>query len=183
MLAVLVAFLSSVIAYELLKPISLCLLALSYLSVFAWSLAIIKSNRLALANYLKNPISIVIQNSRETAQTDIKYIKFLISKDEALLKFLILELRKEQDAMRRRLSVISGSIEKVGLLPGALGLIIAIQSSVDSINSIGSVIAFSILFLYLLEVPQNQAMSQLNRIVRLVEFVIDNKVALSEQKI
>ena len=141
--------------------------------VFAWA------NRRVLVAAAKNPIGLLFDNANATARVDSLLLPHLLRHSTEHLELLLLELKAEKEFFERRLSLIVGAIEKVGLGPGLLASGISFSNiKVDQPEWV-SALAYATPVLYVLGVGAHFLLMRLDRFVKLTELVVSRKKLLT----
>ena len=105
-------------APESVAWVGLSLLLLAYVATLAQPFIFAWANRRVLVAAAKNPISLLFDNASATARVDSLLLPHLLRRSSEHLELLLLELKAEKEFFERRLSLVVGAIEKVGLGPG-----------------------------------------------------------------
>ncbi|RZG75403.1 hypothetical protein [Acinetobacter sp. WCHAc060025] len=134
---------------------------------------------------IKNPLSILFKRINHSTIVDIKAAKklSLYNKDE--LDFALMELKHELEDFNKRITSITGQLSRIGLFPAiVLGLTaISTQLGKDKIllNNLGILNQFiifltiGIILLYFFSLFANLKSSDLERNVKILEYVIQYK--------
>ena len=134
---------------------------------------------------IKNPLSVLFKRINHSTIVDIKAAKklSLYNKDE--LEFALMELKHELEDFNKRITNIAGQLSKIGLFPAiVLGLTaISTQLGKDKIllNTLGTLNQFiifltiGIILLYFFSLFANLKSSDLERNVKILEYVIQYK--------
>ncbi|HDY7997715.1 TPA: hypothetical protein ACGUON_004710 [Vibrio vulnificus] len=118
-----------------------------------------------------------MSNAESNASTDMAHYRKLLSYSLEELRYLLLQLVSEKEAFSRRISLINGSIEKVGLLPGILALVVMFTKLPSEQSPPWVVgIALAIPFLHIFGVGMMFLISRLERSIKLVELAITKKI-------
>ena len=158
---------------DVVKLISNLILLLSYITFFLQPFVMMWFNRGVIIKVFTNPLSIFLDNSKATAYNDLFAISRLSSKPVENLRFLKLELEAERTSLEKRVSLISGAIEKVGLIPGLLALIVTIGKLGGEQPSWVYGVAYSIPIFYFISTAIHMQVSKLERMEALVEEAIE----------
>jgi hypothetical protein len=115
-------------APRLLGHGSVLLLAFSYLVIFFYPFFGAWLYRGTLNNIFRAPFSSILKaNVERPMQVDSHYLAQLTALPKTDLQLGIMELKSERANFAQRISLFSGPIEKLGVLPGLLALLVTIQ--------------------------------------------------------
>lgn len=108
---------------------SVLLLAFSYLVIFFYPFFGAWLYRGALKNISRAPFASILKaNIERPMQVDGIYLPQLTALPKTDLQLGIMELKSERSNFAQRISLFSGPIEKLGVLPGLLALLVTIQN-------------------------------------------------------
>ena len=124
---------------------------------------------------MRNPLSIIIGNAKKYHYTDTIFVQYLTSRDNRALEISLIEMKAERAAFEKRVALIVGMMDKVGLLPG----IVAIFVSLPKIKAIDIdwvlAIAYAMPFLYFMGLWSHYLMSKMSRHISLMEYALEQK--------
>ncbi|WP_411065793.1 hypothetical protein [Vibrio rotiferianus] len=152
-------------------------LSICYISIILSMLWDVFTHRDILKRLWTEPFALIVSNAESNASTDMAHYRKLLSYSLEELRYLLLQLVSEKEAFSRRISLINGSIEKVGLLPGILALVVMFTKlpSEQSPPWVAG-IALAIPFLHIFGVGMMFLISRLERSIKLVELAITKKI-------
>lgn len=150
-------------------------LLFSYLAAFAHPILYAWVNRRAVINATKNPFSLLLNNARVTTVVDSWLLPQLLCSPIDHLKLLHLELKAEKEFFERRLSLVVGAIDKVGLGPGLLAVSHDMTTPLTNQNSWITVLAYAMPVIYLFGMAAHFLLMRLDRVVSLTELAITRK--------
>jgi hypothetical protein len=162
---------------EWLRTTSLAALLVSYVGAIVHPLLSAFIHRKSLLAALKHPFGILLQNAATTAAIDLKYSPKLERKSLALLEITALEVKSEREFFERRLSLVVGSIEKIGLAPGLLATFLSLNQLPGSLNQWVLGLAYTTPTLYFFGAMAHFLVMRLDRMSKLLELVIGRKKA------
>jgi hypothetical protein len=157
----------------------LSLLLLAYVAtlvqpfIFAWS------NRRVLVAAARSPIGLLFDNACAAARVDSLLLPHLLRRSVEQLEFVLLELKAERGFFERRLSLVVGAIEKVGLGPGLLAAGISLSNIKADQPEWVSALAYATPILYVFGVGAHFLLMRLDRFVKLTELAVGRKRSLS----
>jgi len=158
--------------YEPAKVLSLLLLALSYFGIISTPFIELYFHRKVIGGFFKNPLATIYDNAKCNHEVDSKYISYFLSIDLDKLKIVHLELIAEKTAFEKRVALLVGAIEKVGVAPGVFAFLV----SFDSIKKIELdwilAIAYVIPIFYLFGAFCHVLISRMERHISLIDYVV-----------
>lgn len=138
MLAILVAFVGRLFKIHWFFVVGWVLLFVSYLAAFLWPFINVWLYRHSLKRFWAAPFfSLVESNVKVRMKIDAKYLPELMKLSSETLKLGIVELKVERAALEKRAHLVAGVLDKVGIFPGLLALIIGISKLVGVANKAG----------------------------------------------
>lgn len=169
-------------APKYLITVSLLALLVSYISILIHPFLLVWAHRQSIKGAVKHPFGILLRNASNTAIVDARYIPMLMVKPLEYVELLLLEVKAEKDFFERRLSLIVGSIEKVGLAPGLLAAAYSFQNVPKGQNEWITVLAYATPILYLFGAAAHFLLMRLDRHVKLLELVVARKKSAATQR-
>ena len=173
--SILGGILGKILSLELIIFISLIFLILGYLGILVSPFVLALYYRKDIAKFMRNPLSIIIGNAKKYHYTDTIFVQYLTSRDNRALEISLIEMKAERAAFEKRVALIVGMMDKVGLLPG----IVAIFVSLPKIKAIDIdwvlAIAYAMPFLYFMGLWSHYLMSKMSRHISLMEYALEQK--------
>ncbi|AZF38402.1 hypothetical protein C4J88_3637 [Pseudomonas sp. R4-39-08] len=121
-----------------LYNVSWGLIAISYLAMFFYPLLGVLLYRHSLIKIFTAPFANLLEwNVKTLMQVEARYLPELAALSRETLKLGALELKSERDSLERRTHMVTGALEKVGILPGLLALAVALSSLDTMLASVG----------------------------------------------
>lgn len=121
-----------------LYNVSAGLIAVSYLAMFFYPLLGVLLYRHSLKKAITAPFANLLElNVKTLMQVEARYLPDLAALARETLKLGALELKSERDSLEKRTHMVTGALEKVGILPGLLALIVALSSLDDMLVRVG----------------------------------------------
>lgn len=168
---------------SLIGDISLVILSFTYLAIMLQPLHSAWIFRKSIFLLFRNPFVIILNNSKNIAISDNASVKKLLEKPIDHLKFLSLELKAEHNAFTKRISLIIGAIEKIGILPGILALLVVFIRLGDKEQSEWVYVLIYINpALYIAGAGMHLLLNRLERINMLIEYIVEQKELASTKK-
>lgn len=147
-------------------------LLIAYIGVLLHPLISAWVHRKSIREMLNHPFGILLRNSASTASVDLKYLPKLERKPLRLLEVLALEIKAERDFFERRISLVVGAIEKVGLAPGLLATFLSLRKLPGDISPWIAGLAYATPALYFFAALAHFLAMRLDRMSKLVELAI-----------
>ncbi len=94
---------------------------------------------------------------------------------------VLLELKSEKQSFSNRVSLVIGAIDKIGLFPGILALIISLANFNSMEQDWVLAVAYAMPFLYLFGVYAHLLINRINRYIAIIEYVLQCKKPLTRQ--
>lgn len=121
-----------------LYNVSAGLIAVSYLAMFFYPLLGVLLYRDSLKKVFTAPFANLLElNVKTLMQVEARYLPQLAALSRQTLKLGALELKSERDSLEKRTHMVTGALEKVGILPGLLALVVALSSLDTMLVSVG----------------------------------------------
>ncbi|MGH1439761.1 MAG: hypothetical protein ACRBBR_06595 [Cellvibrionaceae bacterium] len=160
---------------DILNVAALLLLVLVYVGILALPFCEIISHRKDIIRFFKNPFKRMILNIKENTESDTQYISVFNEKSIDTLRFIKSQIELEKDTLMKKLGLILGAVEKVGLLPGILALLAMLSKLEAGQSEWVYALAYSIPFLHILGLALHSYIFQLNRVLLSLEHIIEIK--------
>ncbi|MCA6972963.1 hypothetical protein [Pectobacterium carotovorum] len=176
------ALLSHAFEYEKLLLVSLILLMLTYLAFIITPFISIYQNRNKIKKSFTLPFNLAInQNVKKDFIIDQRYLKELIALDKKELELGLMEIKHERNFLEKRTLLITGPIDKLGILPGIISTLAATTKLADP-NSWLMGISYGYIALIILSLFFYQIMMRYDRMIALTELAIsENELLLNEE--
>jgi hypothetical protein len=132
-------------------------------------------NRKAITETIRRPIGIFLQNAQLSMVIDERFLRFLVCIPVEHLELMHLEIEAEKDFLERRVALVMGAIEKVGIIPGMFATLFSL-SKLDQLAHHSEwimIFAYTTPLLYIIGVIAHFLIMRLERYVRLLELVIE----------
>lgn len=166
-------------APESVAWVGLSLLLFSYVATLAQPFVFAWVNRSVLVAAAKNPIGLLFDNANASARVDALLLPHLLRRSTEHLELLLLELKAEKEFFERRLSLVVGAIEKVGLGPGLLAAGISLSNIKADQPEWVSALAYATPVLYVFGVRAHFLLMRLDPFVKLTELAVGRKKLLT----
>lgn len=174
-LSIVMAFLWKLTQIEYIKTYSIIFLYSAYAGHIVYHMLFIFYYRNNFKKLLKNPLSFRYEHAKQNHKIDYLCLQSFMSSERQKLEFVCLELIAEKNALKKRTSLVVGSIDKIGLIPGLLALFL-------SIDKMGSMeidwlltIAYIIPVLYGAGAYFHILITRMSRHISILEYAINEK--------
>ncbi|MEE5041439.1 hypothetical protein [Pseudomonas alliivorans] len=161
------------------------LIAVSYGALFVYPVLCIGRYRDSVRNVLTAPFaSLAGINVRTRLLIDEQFLPLLTSLSSHTLALGVLELKNERSGFERRLRLVTGVLQNIGIVPGLLALSAGLISLCKTLLGMGSFViyldwVFTLaavnLFLYLLFGYAQTVLTRDDRMIALTELAIERK--------
>ena len=171
------AILSKWLDIKPLSQVSYLILLLSYLSIILSQIIILPIKFWTQRKLMVNPSGYIIDVARKYSEADVQHVNDFYKYETYALKYALVQLKAERAAFERRVAMLVGALEKVGIIPGLAALIaIYIRPEVTkSLTEWITVIAWATPFIYGMGMQSHLHMSILDRHIMLTEMAIEAK--------
>ena len=175
--ALVFAIVSNWFDFKFVLQISRIALIISYLSIILGQTTILPIKLWTWRKRIANPLGSIIDTIRKYAETDVDIVKDLYKRETDDLKYMLTQLKAERSAWERRVGMLVGALEKVGIIPGLAALIAIYMRPEITKPLTGWVagIAYGIPGVYIIGMWSHLHMSRLDRFIMLIEMVIEAK--------
>jgi len=161
--------------HEWVKLTSLLLLALSQLVIISPPFINIYKNRKKIKNIFQRPFNHAINiNIKKEAIIDEKFLPKLISLDKKELQLGLMEIKHERNSLEKRILIITGPIEKLGMLPSIISTLVALYKITEP-NSWISALAYGYIGLIIISLMFHQMLMRYDRMISLTELALEKK--------
>lgn len=165
-------------APEWVAAVGLIMLLGLYLASLAQPFLLAWVHRKALSKAARNPFDLLLENACSTAAVDVLLIPKLLRSPLEDIELLLLQLKAEKEFFERRLSLVVGSIEKVGLVPGLLAAGISLSNLKSDQSEWVVALAYATPLLYLFGAGAHFLLMRLDRMTKVTELAVARKKSL-----
>ncbi|MBX9495290.1 hypothetical protein J8Z86_04235 [Yersinia enterocolitica] len=174
-LALLTLFISKLIESELILSISILLLLLSYLTIFLIPFIDLYNNRKDTYKSFTLPFNHAInKNVKRQSIVDYQKLPQLLALSIRELEFGLMEIKHEKSFLEKRMQIIVGPIEKLGMFPGILA-ILGMAFKIESQSQWTSAIAYSYIGLMFVSITLHHTLARYERMITLTELALSLK--------
>jgi len=160
---------------QTLGAASLVLISVGYLGIIAFQISLVLENWTDIFGFLKNPLTILLARVQDETKLDYANLYELKEKSSLVLEHVQAHLKSERDSFERRVGVLVGALEKVGIIPGLITLYLAWLKFGSNDISLEPEIATGIFLLYFFAFYCHFLFSRLDRFIYTIDTVIDLK--------
>lgn len=114
--------------------VALIFLLLAEISLLLSTVVDMFKSRKSILLFFKQPSQILLQNSEFSTRSKIKFRPKLISFELKHLEFTKREIMLEKDQFDKRTSIITGTIDKIGIFPTILATFLLILTQMSNTN-------------------------------------------------
>lgn len=162
---------------------SVAALLIGYVGLFVQPIISLWIHRKPVRMLLAHPFGILVRNAAATATVDLRYLPKLERKPLKLLEVIALEVRAEREFFERRISLVVGAIEKVGIAPGLLAAVLSLYKLPSDLADWALGIAYATPMLYFMGMIAHFMVMRLDRMTKLLELAIARKRAAAGSSI
>lgn len=162
---------------------SIVMLLVEYAGALVYPFVELFLRRAAIKVMIMRPYDMLLQNVAGTSSIDIRFLPELRQCGDAELRFMRLEIEWERHALEARLHLVTGAVEKVGLLPGLLAIVAILARLGGGQPDWVYAIAYATPVMYVVAAMMHVLILRMERHLKLVDFALDEhgRVSLSPQ--
>ena len=119
-------------------------------------------------------VGVIVGNASTLGESDVQHVRALSQYQRHDLQYVLVELKAERAAWERRVGTLVGAQDKIGIIPGLVGLSAALLPQFKGVQAPPWIVglAFGTPLLYFLGLWSHFAMTHLDRVIMLLELVI-----------
>jgi hypothetical protein len=155
------------------------LLLLMYLGFILYPFIMLYYYRKNIPNHIKsisNPLILFFEQTSKRHNLDNEYLDKFLKIPIMELEIAIIELKYSKNIVKKRISSLIGSIEKIGILPGAIAMLIAIvKVNNESLSNDMFILAGVYVVFYIFGVHMHANLNKIERYIHLIEYIIKKK--------
>jgi len=175
-ISIVMAFLWKWTEVESFKLFSVIFLIFCYIGYISHPFVLLIIHRKFFGKFFRNPLSVIYDNVKRNHQVDLQYLSYFMSKKKQDLEVVLLEVVAEKEAFEKRIALLVGSIDKIGLAPGLLALFLSMNKLKDIELDWVLAIAYAIPIFYGFGVFSHILATKMSRHITILEYVISKKV-------
>jgi len=151
--------------------------ALSYIGIVVCQVSLIFEQRKDLMDLARNASSVTLGAVRNECLKDLEVVESLLQYEKSSVDYVYKHLVVERQAFERRVGVLVGALEKIGIIPGIFTLLFAFWSKINLSPApyIVEGAAIGVLFLYVMAFNFHFHFNRLDRYIGLFEYVIERE--------
>jgi hypothetical protein len=158
----------------------LVLVGVCYLTLFLYGVGFSLRSIPKVLRFLRAPHAPILRNADKTAQTELVWFESLMQCPIAELRYMLVHLKAERQDFESRVTLISGPITKIGLIPGAVSYLaflgtVQLGSTLPTPSTLAYwalVLAFVMPGFYFMSMIAQRVTAKLDRYIALVELAI-----------
>lgn len=158
---------------------SLLILLAGYIGVMVTPVIALLLNILNIKSFFLNPLAIIIDNAKSAYDLDKEVYQKLLEVPLDELKLIKLEMDSERTALIARITSIVGKIDKIGLFPGLIALILAHTKVLENESEWLTTLAYANAVLFIFGFYANYQSVKMGRYNTLLDLTIEK---LSEKE-
>ncbi|WP_421260374.1 hypothetical protein [Aeromonas sp. 600774] len=148
----------------------------SYIGTILQHLFILFANWQDFIKVLSKPFSLIIHNTKVTVRYDALLYKALLYFPIQELKYISNRMKTERNTLNSKVSLLIGGIDKIGIFPGLVAVLISLnQISNSGASSWAQPIAYASIILYIFGFLFQNAIIRADEKIQLIDFIIDVK--------
>lgn len=156
---------------DYIKVAFLFLLLVWYIALPSVQIMELYAERGEILRFLKNTNQPVIEGLSATVDADLLLVQTLRNKSVPALQLAKNRISSQQSTIERRLGTLIGALDKVGIVPGLITLVIAASSKQNELVTL--FVAVVMFALYLFAFAAHFALPRLGLYVKLIESEIE----------
>ncbi|MBT0726021.1 hypothetical protein HGT73_01260 [Rosenbergiella australiborealis] len=158
--------------YRFLLNISIVLISFSYVLLLLMPIVKVFEERKTIKHFFTMPLSSSIdQNIKRESLIDNDFLPRFISLGKELLELGLMEVRHEREFLNKRITLLVGPIDKLGILPGIISMIITISKPVGGYDWVMG-LAYGYIALIVISLSFFNLLVKYDRIIALTELAL-----------
>lgn len=152
----------------------LALAAISETLVIAMFIVGIVGGILFVQQLRKSPYAPFLRLVESSAEHDLTYVRELAPYSKHVLQYMLIHYKQERNGYERRSGMLAGAIDKVGIVPALAGLVLLTWNlmKVPGSTAWGTFFGPLLLAFYFLSLASSHMTQKMDRVIALLEFVI-----------
>ncbi len=155
---------------DVLKVIMIIFIFAGYVGIFVVQILEFIAGWKDTKQFFNNPIKIVLSSLQDASKKDLLLLDELGKYSSESLKYVKCRIDSQEKAIEKRIGVLVGAIEKIGIIPGVLTLYLAAIS--HNSQRLAFTAAVVVLFMYFLSFIIHFSIPRLSLYSRLLEHKI-----------
>lgn len=158
--------------YEFLAYTSIVFISLSYVSLLLAPFVKMYEHRKSIKDFLFLPLSFSLeQNIVTESKIDGQFLPGFISLGKETLDLGLMEVKHERESLNKRIALLIGPVDKIGILPGVVSMLITIAKPLGE-NDWVMGLAYGYIGLVILSMSFFNVLVKYDRIIALTELAI-----------
>ncbi|MES2826297.1 MAG: hypothetical protein V4732_22070 [Pseudomonadota bacterium] len=185
LLSISVAVFSYLWNQQWLYTTSITALLLSYLGAILYPFISAWIFRESIKKIIKNPLIPQLNIAATCINADILFLTILGKNPLLDLEIAYLEIKVERDSFEKRVGIVVGAIDKLGIAPGLLAALISLQKLIPAGSlqlkdqpfeyQLIFILSFALPLLYIMGATAHMSIMKLDRTLKILELVITRK--------
>jgi len=167
------------IYFKVFILIAKLVLLLMYFGFILYPFIMLYYYRKNLSTYSKditNPLISFFEQTSKRHNLDNKYLDKFLQIPIKDLEITIIELNYSKNLIQKRISLLIGSIEKIGILPGIIAMLIGYVKLEDELLSNGMfILSGAYIIFYIFGIYMHANLNRVERYIHLIEYTIKDK--------
>lgn len=158
--------------YEFLAYVSIGLISISYVLLLLAPFVKMYEHRKSIKHFFSLPLSSSVeQNIVDESKIDEQFLPRFISLGKETLEFGLMEVKHEREFLNKRIALLIGPVDKIGILPGVVSMLITIAKPLGDNDWIMG-IAYGYIGLVILSLSFFNLLVKYDRIIALTEIAL-----------
>ncbi|CGU00060.1 Uncharacterised protein [Salmonella enterica subsp. enterica serovar Typhi] len=159
-------------SHKVLAYISIGLVSFSYVLLFLTPFIKMYEQRKSIKYFFSFPLSSSIdQNISNKSKIDEEFLPKFISLGKDVLELGLMEVKHEREFLNKRIALLIGPVDKIGILPGGVSMLITIAKPLGK-NDWVMALAYGYIGLVILSMSFFYVLVKYDRIIALTEIAL-----------
>ena len=155
---------------------ALILVSISYSGMLIFQLALLIESRNGIITFFKNPLTMILDRVKDETILDHNKLSSLADTENEVINQIRRHLISEKESFERRVGVLVGALEKVGLIPGLVTLYLAWAKVMGKSISVDPWLAVSVFTLYFIAFYCHHLFSRMERYIGTIDEIIEYRI-------
>lgn len=186
LLSIILIITSVIIKSEYVKIAALASLVIAYFSAIAMPVVSIIVYKSSFLKFFTDPLAPQLRNASIAIATTKHFLPLMMRCSKSELELAGLELKTERDALEKRVGLIMGAIDKIGLWPGLISLLVGLIKVYEwlrELKGVGEIkgidwclgIASVLLAFYVMGLIAHTSIMRIDRALKLIDLAAAKK--------
>lgn len=155
--------------------IALILVSVGYLGIIAFQIALFIEEWEHITSLFRNPLTVILNRVEKETILDYTKLAAISDSERNVLRHVRRHLVTERESFERRIGVVVGALEKVGLIPGFVTLYLAWAKLEEQKYSIDIWVAVGVFILYFFAFYCHYLFTRMDRYIGTIDEIIEAK--------